>query len=50
MSEYFSDMVATYAVGPMFGWAASVLYFDPISSFDTEDLLDTHPATAKMIK
>jgi hypothetical protein len=47
LSEHFADVFATYAVGPMFGWAAIVLEFDPITAFDEEDPLDTHPSAAK---
>jgi len=47
LREHFADVLATYAVGPMFGWAAAVLYFDPLSAFDSEGQLDRHPSSAK---
>jgi hypothetical protein len=47
LREHYADILATYAVGPMFGWAVISQQFDPISAFDPEGDLDAHPSAAK---
>jgi hypothetical protein len=47
LREHYADIMATYAVGPMFGWAIMFQQFDPISAFDREGDLETHPSAAK---
>lgn len=47
LREHYADILATYAVGPMFGWALIFQQFDPLSAFDQEGDLETHPSTAK---
>lgn len=49
LREHYADILATYAVGPMFGWALIFQQFDPISAFDAESDLETHPSAAKRI-
>lgn len=47
LREHYADILATYAVGPMYGWALIFQQFDPISAFDSEDDFESHPSAAK---
>ena len=49
LREHYADVLATYAVGPMFGWAVICQQFDPVGALDREGDLETHPSTAKRV-
>jgi hypothetical protein len=49
LREHYADILATYAVGPMFGWAIICQQVDPVSALDREGDLETHPADAKRV-
>lgn len=49
LREHYADILATYAVGPMFGWAVICQQFDPVSALDREGDLETHPSNAKRV-
>ena len=49
LREHYADVLATYAVGPMFGWAVICQQFDPVSALDREADLETHPSNAKRV-